>query len=132
MKFQLISAIEVIEHLENPGRLYALAQRHLAADGYMLLTTPNIHSLVSRLRHLLTGRLGQFDAKGDQTHVSPLLLDGVERILPRYGLEIARRWGYPAKSSILYRRPLRVVSRILSVVLPDRIPGDTLCLLLRR
>jgi SAM-dependent methyltransferase len=131
-RFNLVSAIEVIEHLENPGHLYRLAQRYLVEGGHLLLTTPNIHSLVSRLRHLITGELGQFDAKGDQTHVAPLLLAGAERLLPRYGLTMVGRWGYPERGSIVYRRPLALAAQILGTLLPDHVPGDALCLLLRR
>jgi SAM-dependent methyltransferase len=131
-RFRLITAIEVIEHLDNPGRLYRLAQSLLVDGGHLLITTPNMHSLVSRLRHLVTGQLGQFDAKGDLTHVSPLLLSGAERIFPRYGLELVDRWGYPERGSIVYRRPLELASRALSLFLPDDVPGDALCLLLRR
>lgn len=131
-KFDLITAIEVIEHLENPGRLYRLIAQHLSATGLALITTPNMHSLLSRFRHLLTGKLGQFDDKGDATHVMPVLLDGVERILPRHGLTLKRRWGYPEGESVLYRRPLRLASRVLRLVLPDAVPGDALCLLVGR
>jgi hypothetical protein len=100
--------------------------------GYLLLTTPNMHSLVSRLRYLLTGRLGQFDEKGDLTHVNPLLLSGAERIFPRYGLRIVERWGYPKRGSLIYRRPLELASRALGLLLPNDVPGDSLCLLLQR
>jgi SAM-dependent methyltransferase len=131
-RFDLITAIEVIEHLENPGSIFRLAERHLTDAGCLLLTTPNIHSLISRLRHLVTGQLGQFDGKGDPTHITPVLLLGVERIAVRHGLRIDRRWGYPERGSLLYRRPLQLASRILGRVLPDDVPGDILCLLLRR
>lgn len=131
-KFDLITAIEVVEHLENPGRLYRLLSRFLTEVGLALVTTPNIHSLLSRLRHLLTGRLGQFDDKGDATHVIPVLLDGLARILPRYGLTVRARWGYPEVGSVVYRKPLQIASRVLRLALPDEVPGDALCLLLGR
>jgi SAM-dependent methyltransferase len=131
-KFDLITAVEVIEHLENPGRLYRLFGTYLSKTGLALVTTPNIHSLVSRLRHLLTGKLGQFDDRGDQTHVSPLLLDGLERILPRYGLALVTRWGYPERGSVAYRPAIRIISRLMRVWLPDSVPGDALCLLIGR
>jgi SAM-dependent methyltransferase len=131
-RFSLITAIEVIEHLENPGRLYHLARHYLEDGGYLLLTTPNMHSLVSRLRYLLTGQLGQFDEKGDLTHVAPLLLSGAARVFPRYNLTVVERWGYPAHGSLVYRRPLELASRALGLLLPNDVPGDALCLLLRK
>jgi 2-polyprenyl-3-methyl-5-hydroxy-6-metoxy-1,4-benzoquinol methylase len=39
-KFGLISTIEVIEHVHNPGRLMAHAAYHLTDNGYFLFTTP--------------------------------------------------------------------------------------------
>jgi SAM-dependent methyltransferase len=131
-KFDLITAIEVIEHLENPGRLYRLFATHLTDSGIALVTTPNIHSIISRLRHFLTGKLGQFDEKGDDTHVTPLLLDGLARILPRYGLALSERWGYPEHGSVVYRRPLQLAARVLGAALPEVVGGDALCLMIRR
>src|SRR5437879_1876628 len=56
-KFGLVTAIELVEHLENPGRLFFHVARHLSDEGVFLMTTPNIHSVVCRLRFLLTGKL---------------------------------------------------------------------------
>jgi 2-polyprenyl-3-methyl-5-hydroxy-6-metoxy-1,4-benzoquinol methylase len=131
-QFDLITAIELVEHLENPGRLYKHIREHLAPGGVALVTTPNIHSLVSRLRHLVTGRLGQFDDKSDPTHVTPLLLVGLERILPRHGLRIVERWGHPERGSLAYRKPLVLAAQLLGAVLPDDVPGDLLCVLIQR
>ena len=52
-KFSLITAIEVIEHLENPGRLFYHVQQNLDEDGYFLLTTPNVHSVSCRLKFFI-------------------------------------------------------------------------------
>jgi 2-polyprenyl-3-methyl-5-hydroxy-6-metoxy-1,4-benzoquinol methylase len=131
-RFDLITAIEIVEHLENPGRLYKHIGERLAPGGSALLTSPNIHSLVSRLRHLVTGRLGQFDEKGDGTHVTPLLLLGLERILRRYGLQIVRRWGYPERGSFAYRKSFVVAADLLMNFLPNEVPGDVLCVLIQR
>lgn len=40
----IISSIKVVEHLENPARLFFHAQKYLSPTGYFLMTTPNIHS----------------------------------------------------------------------------------------
>lgn len=131
-KFGLITAIEVIEHLENPGRLFHHVLQHLEPDGYLLLTTPNIHSVDCRLRFLITGRLKSFDSKGDPTHIYPVLMNALERILPRYSLEVLARWGYPERGSIVSRKSTQAIAALLKLVLPNDIPGDTLCLLIRK
>lgn len=132
-KFGLISAIEVIEHLENPGRLFHYVAKHLDNNGFFLLTTPNIHSVLCRFRFLVTGELKQFDAKGDPTHIYPVLLTSLERILPRYQLEVFKKWSYPlAGGSITSRGVLKIVATLLSTLLPKVCPGDNLCLLIRK
>jgi 2-polyprenyl-3-methyl-5-hydroxy-6-metoxy-1,4-benzoquinol methylase len=131
-KFTLITAIELIEHLENPGRLFYHVSRHMSDDGMFLVTTPNIHSTICRMRFFLTGNLKQFDSKGDQTHIYPVLITAIERILPRYGLRIFRQWSYPAKGSITSRFSTRILATAAEFFVPESIPGDTLCLLIRR
>ena len=131
-QFDLITAIEIIEHLENPGRIFNFVKNNLKQDGYFLLTTPNIQSISCRLKFLISGKLASFDEKGDATHIYPVLLQSLERVLPRYSLEIVKQWGYPYKGSMIYRKSTQLVSRLLESVLPNKIPGDTLCLLIQK
>ena len=131
-KFALITAIEVIEHLENPGRLFHHVARCLANDGTFLITTPNIHSALARMRFFLTGNLKQFDAKGDPTHIYPVLLTSLERILPRHGLQLVERWHYPEAGSPTSRLSTRVLARLAKFAVPDPDPGDILCLVIRK
>jgi SAM-dependent methyltransferase len=131
--FGLITAIEVVEHLENPGRLFFHVARHLSDDGVFLLTTPNIHSILCRFRFLLTGTLKEFDSKGDPTHIYPVLLTSLNRLLPRYGLNIADQFSYPANGKSIAARPmLKAAASALSLVLPNIVSGDILCVMIRR
>lgn len=133
LQFHLITAIEVIEHIENTGRLLGLVESHLADDGVFLLTTPNIHSLHSRLRFLLKGELQFFDDKADRTHIKPFVLTGLRRMLAKHALGIRQSWSFPERGgSIASRRSLRLVSRVFGWVLPNPMPGDILCLLIER
>ncbi len=131
-QFDLITAIELIEHLENPGRIFEIVKNNLKQDGYFLLTTPNIHSISCRLKFLLSGKLASFDEKGDITHIYPVLLQSLERILPRYYLEITKQWSYPKKGSMIYRKSTRLISSLLESIIPNNTPGDTLCLLIQK
>lgn len=131
-KFALITAIELIEHLENPGRLFYHVSRHLAEDGTFLITTPNIHSALARMRFFLTGNLKQFDAKGDPTHIYPVLLTSLERVLPRHGLKLVKRWHYPETGSVTSRLSTRVAASLARLAVPDPYPGDLLCLAIRK
>jgi len=130
--FGLITAIELIEHLENPGNFFRNASMHLRSNGYILITTPNIHSVGCRLKFLLTGNLKSFDNKGDPTHIYPLLLTTLDRVLPRYAMKVVKRWGYPPSGSLISRRSTQLVVHFLEMFLPNPAPGDTLCLLMQK
>ena len=97
-----------------------------------MLTTPNIHSIHCRLKFLLTGKLASFDEKGDPTHIHPILMTCLNRILSRYSLEIIKQWGYPVKGSFIYRQSTSLPANFLELLLPGLTHGDTLCLLIQK
>ena len=53
--FNYIICIEGIEHIENPHHLIREFSRILEKDGKLIITTPNILSVYSRLRYLFSG-----------------------------------------------------------------------------
>jgi len=59
--FSVVVCVEVAEHIENPWHLlrelYALTE----PDGYLILSTPNVQSFISRLMFMRSGRLHQFE-----------------------------------------------------------------------
>lgn len=72
----IVILTEVIEHLENPNDLLKEVHRVLKKWWVVLLSTPNIHTLVSRLLFLFAGQMFQFtkrDAKFTDFpwHISP-------------------------------------------------------------
>ena len=132
-RFDLITAIEMIEHLECPSRLLHHVRANLAPNGYFLLTSPNIHSALSRLRFLIKCRFFHFDEHGDHTHIYPIYLFSLERLLVRYGLQIVRKWTYPTKSAGIGSAPLaKLAGRLCSLFVHDELPGDILCLIIQR
>jgi len=130
-RFDLISAIEVLEHLENPGRFLDRVTKHLASGGYFLVTTPSIQSIRARLRFLVTGRLPHFDNKAEPTHVHPWTLDVLERMASRHGLRILRAWGYPRRGSLAFRKATVLAAAALSALLREEVAGDVMCVLLQ-
>lgn len=54
-KYDIIISIELIEHIENPFHFIREIAKNISDNGMVLLTSPNILSLRSRLRYLLTG-----------------------------------------------------------------------------
>lgn len=53
--FDAVNLTEVIEHIENQPQLIREIARVLNADGEVVISTPNVLNLVSRLRFLFTG-----------------------------------------------------------------------------
>jgi SAM-dependent methyltransferase len=53
--FDLVTCSEVVEHLENYHQLLRAAGRVLKPGGLLILTTPNVLNMQSRLRYLISG-----------------------------------------------------------------------------
>jgi SAM-dependent methyltransferase len=63
-KYDVVLAIEVIEHLENPFHFIRCLKEHLKPGGVIVLTTPNTDSLFDRLWHLYAGYSYYFGQRG--------------------------------------------------------------------
>jgi SAM-dependent methyltransferase len=129
----LALAVEVIEHIENPGLFLAELARLLRPGGLALFTTPNLHSAQAKLLFALGDRLKQLDAKGDPTHIMPIVLFPFTRLLNRHGLTVLESWGFPLDGSSPTSRPaMRLAARLVRPLLRTSIQGDNLCLLVER
>lgn len=85
-----VVAIEVIEHLESPLRFMRAITEALVVGGWMVVTTPNVLSISSRLEFLVRGHEFQFNDRDYRTngHISPVSIKQLERIASRVGLTI--------------------------------------------
>jgi 2-polyprenyl-3-methyl-5-hydroxy-6-metoxy-1,4-benzoquinol methylase len=79
--------IEVIEHLEAPWRALRSAAGRVAPGGRLVVSTPNLATLRSRLELALRGNLTSF-RPGYEPHVSPALPHVTSRILREEGLSV--------------------------------------------
>lgn len=124
--FDLVTCIEVIEHIENVGKLLDCIKITLAPGGVAIISTPNVESLRARIRALISGKLPHFDDKSDPTHLMPILRDNLERMLQRRGLTIQQTASYPADAatSVVFGRSVKLARSIGKVALPDAIHGD--------
>jgi 2-polyprenyl-3-methyl-5-hydroxy-6-metoxy-1,4-benzoquinol methylase len=89
-RFKLITAIEIIEHLNSPRHFLEQIRELLDDDGTLLLTTPNIAEWMGRIRFLVTGTLRYFDDAQYRYnhHVSPLPEAQLRHLLAEIGLKI--------------------------------------------
>lgn len=87
--YDAVAVIEVIEHIENPWMLLRACREMLRPSGFLLLTTPNVSSFLSRLIFLRTGRFHQF-GPGDESygHINPMTSWEVELALRRAGFHV--------------------------------------------
>jgi 2-polyprenyl-3-methyl-5-hydroxy-6-metoxy-1,4-benzoquinol methylase len=77
--------IEVIEHLEAPWSALRKAARLVAPGGRLVVSTPNLATLRTRLELAVRGNLTSFRPDYDP-HISPALPHVTERILREEGL----------------------------------------------
>jgi len=128
-RFALITAIEVVEHIENLGIFFDRLEHYLDDGGTILMTTPNIASVAARLRFLLLNQLKQFDPIGDPTHLTPVVLATLPRLLERHALRIEGYWGFPGNGrTVTSRSWVNLLCNALRPLLPEPVPGDNLCL----
>ena len=94
-QFDLITSVEVIEHLENPTAFLRSIARLLAPGGVAILTTPNVENVPARLKFLLGGKVRAMDEHAPE-HVTPIHLDlFFRKIVPVSGLELADHFVHP-------------------------------------
>lgn len=87
--FDVACAIEVIEHLESPWVLFRELHRIVVPGGYLVLSTPNVSSFLSRWLFLRRGRFHQFDEEDlSYGHITPLSSFQLEMMASRTGWEI--------------------------------------------
>ena len=85
--FDAVLGIEAIEHVENSWDYVRAMVRMLKPGGWLLVTTPNIASWLSRTMFFFTGHFHQFgDADLEYGHINPISPWELEVILRHVGL----------------------------------------------
>jgi 2-polyprenyl-3-methyl-5-hydroxy-6-metoxy-1,4-benzoquinol methylase len=83
--FDLVVAVEVIEHLENPRAVAREWFRLLRPRGMLMVTTPNNESWRSLLALLFRGHFIAFQDSCYPPHITALVRKDIERILAECG-----------------------------------------------
>ena len=131
--FDLVTAIEVIEHVESPIGFLRNVRRLLCPSGVAVLTTPNVDCFPARVKHLLSGKLRQMDEYGDPTHISPIFYDLLTRqFLPRAGLQLQEHLLFPPQGFQLSRASVAWAMSLAIRLLPgESMAGDQHVLVLK-
>lgn len=133
-EFDLVTSIEVIEHLENPTAFLRCICRLLKPEGIAILTTPNVENVAARLKFLIGGELRAMN-KNSPEHVTPIFLDlFVRKIVPASGLQLIEYFVYPKNAFPLTgRRYFVPFFRLLAPFLSGpALTGDSHFLVLKK
>ncbi|MCB2262720.1 MAG: class I SAM-dependent methyltransferase [Candidatus Thiosymbion ectosymbiont of Robbea hypermnestra] len=86
--FDMVCGVEVIEHVENPWAYVRGLIRLAKKGGFVLITTPNTNSWLSRLHFLMTGKFLCFEEQNlAYGHINPLANFELHLIMTGSGLE---------------------------------------------
>jgi 2-polyprenyl-3-methyl-5-hydroxy-6-metoxy-1,4-benzoquinol methylase len=83
----VVAAVETIEHLENPRGFVRSLVRLAKPGGWVIVTTPNQLSLLSRVTLLTRGEHNAFRDTSYPAHITALLEVDLRRIAGECGLE---------------------------------------------
>lgn len=124
-KYDVLIAMEILEHLQNPWKYISDCRSLIADDGLIVLSTPNISSFVSRLRFLMRGSLTAFE-KPDfvHGHITPLSFIQLENMFDKLGLEIVLK-GHAGPIPLIHLSGLSLFSLLRNTLLPLLYPFMT-------
>ena len=120
-EFDVVTCLEGVEHVINPVQFIKNIVRITSEKGVIVISTPNISNLHSRLQFLFTGTFFQFDARGmrqtngrlvDRGHVSPFTPLHLVYIFGALGCELQEVRTDRAKRKILF--PLYLLMKPIS------------------
>lgn len=122
-RYDLVCAIEIIEHVENPAGFLRSCAEVLAPGGSLIVSTPNIESSAARLQWLIHGFPNSFSAEEviNNRHISMIWRHGMDYFVEKAGLIVKEKhllgpvWG-PRPPSMFKRAAYGLMQRWL--------PGD--------
>ena len=112
-QFDVVTAIEVIEHVESPIGFLRNIGRLLNPKGIAVISTPNVDCAPARVKFFLTGRVRAMDEFSEPTHISPIFFDLLKRqYLKRANLTLANHFLFPPKG---FQNSRKLVGQVFSI-----------------
>ncbi len=153
--FDYVVCIEGVEHIENPHHLVRECSRLLKGNGCLIITTPNVMTIKSRLRFLFCSYLDYFRYFGpikgesrfvfeeyDHQHINPVFYGEMKHILTKYGFSIekveknktVKKWRlmYPVIKSIIRHKTRKRFPRDPFYVSDTLLDGEDLIFIARK
>jgi 2-polyprenyl-3-methyl-5-hydroxy-6-metoxy-1,4-benzoquinol methylase len=118
VRYDMIVAMEIIEHLQNPWKYLSDCVTLLKDGGFIVLSTPNISNFISRLRFFTRGSLIGYE-KNDLAHghITPLSFIQLENMFEFYNLEILKK-GYAGPVPLFHFYNLSRFTLLRNTILP--------------
>ena len=118
----VVAAVETIEHVENPRAFAREMTRLCRPGGWVVVTTPNQLSLLSKLTLVLRHEFNAFRAGSYPAHLTALLEVDLRRIAGECGwADVAIRYTGAGRMPGTGRHYPRGLSRLLSRALSDNV-----------
>lgn len=136
-KFDVIVALEIVEHLENPRHFLRECYKAIEPEGILVLSTPNVDNPVSRAFFVRYGTFLWFrdeDYSGDG-HITPCSQWYLEKCIREVGFEWEWKSSYGDPFRHLRKWPkLRFLAWILNKIseLSHDLRGEVLTVALRK
>jgi len=134
--YDVVAAVEIIEHLESPIAFLREIGCLLKDGGIAVVTTPNPENVPARLKFLLTGKLRMFDDRAvPHLHLSPVFCDlFINEYLPIAGLGLVEHRVHPEHGyALTSRRWMLPFFKVMEHTLRGRaLEGDTNLYVLKR
>lgn len=113
--FDLVVSIETIEHLENPFLFVRELGRVTRPGGLVIITTPNVHAIRSRLKYLVSGLPTLFEYLQDDgmgQHISPISMGAFLYAFEMAQLELVEVFSTGPKPAIALRPLFHLINLI--------------------
>lgn len=104
-KFDVIIAIEIIEHLNSPWEFLNEINKLLKPGGTLILSTPNVSFWLSRLQFLINGYpkyFSDFDFK-EQRHITPIFDHHMKIALHECGFTLDKHFSTGSSWGLILR-----------------------------
>ena len=118
----VVMAVEVIEHLENPRDLMRKLVRIAKPGGWVIVTTPNQLSMLSLLTLLVKRQFQAFQDGSYPAHLTALLEVDLKRIAAECGLTaIAIEYSLSGRIPLTAKHYPRMIARLFPRFLSDNV-----------
>jgi SAM-dependent methyltransferase len=118
----VVTAVETIEHLENPRAFFRELVRLTRPGGWVVVTTPNQLSLLSKLTLVLKNQFNAFQQSSYPAHLTALLEIDLRRMAVECSLtEVDVAYSGQGRLAFTSRHVPGVLSRLLPRAFSDNV-----------